>query len=124
MVYPLEYQTGLTEACTKSNTNVEEAESMVLEFLTKYVAEKYSPLAGNSVYMDRLFLRKYMPKIHNYLHYRIIDVSTVKELCRRWRHDLYMKAPEKKVAHRALADIIESIEELKYYKQHFLKTIP
>lgn len=64
-----------------------------------------------------------MPKVDDYLHYRIIDVSTVKELCRRWNHDVYKRAPDKKIAHRALEDIMESVEELKFYKHHFLRTI-
>lgn len=74
------------------------------------------PLAGNSIYMDRLFLKEYMPKIDNYLHYRIIDVSTCKELCKRWNSDIFSKVPKKKLVHRGLDDIRESIEELKYYK--------
>lgn len=64
-----------------------------------------------------------MPKVDDYLHYRIIDVSTVKELCRRWNHGVYKKAPEKKLTHRSLQDIVESVAELKFYKHNFLKTI-
>lgn len=86
------------------------------------MAEKCSPLAGNSVYMDRLFLLKQMPRIHNYLHYRIVDVSTIKELCRRWRPDLFKQAPAKQFTHRSLSDVLESIEELRFYKNTFLKT--
>lgn len=116
-------QSGLTKACAESDTTIEQAQTTVLEFLKKHVAEKCSALAGNSVYMDRLFIRKFMPKVNDYLHYRIIDVSTVKELCRRWNYDVYQKAPEKQITHRAIEDIVESIEELKFYKQHFLRTI-
>lgn len=72
--------------------------------------------------MDRLFLRKYMPRVNDYLHYRIIDVSTIKELCRRWRPDLYKKAPPKEFSHRSLSDIRESVEEMKYYKSTFINT--
>lgn len=114
-------QTGLTEACLHSRVTLEQAETTVLEFIQKYVAEKCCPLAGNSVYMDRLFLTKYMPRIHNYLHYRIIDVSTIKELCRRWRPDIYKEAPDKKYNHRSLADIVESVEELRFYRHSFFK---
>lgn len=94
----------------------------MLAFIEKHVAENCSPLAGNSVYMDRLFLTKYMPRIHNYLHYRIIDVSTVKELCRRWKPDVYKQAPAKQYNHRSLTDVLESIEELRFYRRNFLKT--
>lgn len=72
--------------------------------------------------MDRLFLYKYMPKVNDYLHYRIIDVSTVKELCKRWCKDEYKNVPTKSFSHRALSDIKESIAELKYYKKNMMKT--
>lgn len=85
------------------------------------MTEKTSPLAGNSVYMDRVFLLKHMPRIHEYLHYRIIDVSSIKELCRRWNNQVYKTAPEKLFCHRALADIHESVAELKFYKDNFFK---
>ncbi|XP_008191053.1 oligoribonuclease, mitochondrial isoform X2 [Tribolium castaneum] len=114
-------KSGLSEACLKSKISVEEAQDKLMDFVAEYVTEKVSPLAGNSVYMDRLFLRKYMPRLHEYLHYRIIDVSTVKELCRRWNPDVYKEAPKKAFSHRALSDIKESIEELKYYKSRFFK---
>ncbi|KAG5891956.1 hypothetical protein JTB14_002228 [Gonioctena quinquepunctata] len=114
-------KTGLTEACLKSSTTLEEAENEILNFISKYVTEKLSPLAGNSVYMDRMFLLKNMPKIHNYLHYRIIDVSTVKEMCRRWNPNLYSIVPKKEYTHRALLDIKESVDELRFYKNNFFK---
>ncbi|XP_063909150.1 oligoribonuclease, mitochondrial isoform X1 [Zophobas morio] len=114
-------KSGLTEACLQSNLSLTQAEDKLLEFISDYVTEKVSPLAGNSVYMDRLFLRKYMPRLHEYLHYRIIDVSTVKELCRRWNLDVYRSAPKKGMSHRALSDIKESINELKHYKNNFFK---
>ncbi|XP_072394616.1 oligoribonuclease [Diabrotica undecimpunctata] len=112
-------KTGLTAACLNSKTQLEQAESEILNFVKKHVTEKMSPLAGNSVYMDRMFLIKNMPSLHNYLHYRLIDVSTVKELCRRWNSEVYKKAPSKQFTHRALSDIKESIEELKFYKENF-----
>lgn len=83
------------------------------------MVEKCSPLAGNTVYMDRLFLRKYMPLVNSYLHYRIIDVSSIKELCRIWNPEMYKKLPSKHCEHRALTDIKESVEELKFYKNNF-----
>lgn len=92
---------------------------MVLEFLRNNITEKASPLAGNSIYMDRMFLNLHMPKVNKYLHYRIIDVSSIKELCRRWNADVYKQAPKKEFTHRALDDIKESVNELKYYKNNF-----
>jgi oligoribonuclease len=109
--------TGLTEACRKSTITEAQAEDELLAFLQKYSKPKQSPLAGNSVYADRMFLKVYMPKIDNFLHYRLIDVSTIKELARRWNPELFHNAPRKKLVHRALDDIHESIIELKYYKQ-------
>lgn len=79
-------------------------------------------MAGNSVYMDRLFLLQYMPRLHQFLHYRIIDVSSIKEVCRRWNPDLYKTVPKKEYSHRALSDIKESVQELKFYKENFFKT--
>lgn len=80
------------------------------------------PLGGNSVYMDRLFIRKYMPTLDNYLHYRIIDVSSIKELARRWFYQEYKNMPTKKFTHRALDDILDTVSELKYYKDSIFKT--
>ncbi|XP_056644446.1 oligoribonuclease [Diorhabda sublineata] len=114
-------KTGLVEACLNSKTDIKQAEDELLEFVQEHTIEKMSPIAGNSVYMDRIFLIKYMPKLNNYLHYRIIDVSTIKELCRRWNPSVFKQAPNKKFDHRALSDIRESVEELKFYKNHFLK---
>lgn len=97
------------------------AEQEILHFLYKHIAERTSPVAGNSVYMDRLFIKKFMPKVDDYLHYRIIDVSTIKELCRRWNNKVYSQAPKKGFAHRALDDIKESVQELKHYRDNFFK---
>ncbi|KHJ98682.1 exonuclease [Oesophagostomum dentatum] len=88
----------------------------VLQFLEKETAKGECPLAGNSVGMDRCFLNKYMPRLSRHLHYRTVDVSTVKELTRRWFPDEFAGAPQKKCTHRALDDIRESIEELRYYR--------
>ncbi|KAK7593115.1 hypothetical protein V9T40_007867 [Parthenolecanium corni] len=110
-------KTGLYDEVVRSSLTVQEAEAKLLEHLQKYTAAGKCCLAGNTVYMDRVFLAKYMPKVNEHLHYRIIDVSSIKELCRRWNRDVYLNAPQKCFVHRALEDIIESIAELKYYKQ-------
>lgn len=110
--------TGLTEDSRSSTISLEKAEKMVLDFLQKYIPEGKCPLAGNTVYMDRLFLYKHMPLVDKYLHYRIIDVSSIKELVRRWKPGVYESIPRKMLKHRALDDIKESIKELNYYKAH------
>lgn len=110
----------LAEESKKSQVSELQAEDMMLAFIKQYVTQpRLSPLAGNSIYMDRMFLRKYFPRVDEYLHYRIIDVSTVKELCGRWNKKAYTSAPQKKLEHRALEDIKESINELKHYKEKF-----
>lgn len=110
-------QTGLLDECKKSNVTENQAEEKILKFFAANGVDASScPLAGNSVYMDRMFLREYMPRIDEHLNYRIIDVSTVKELCKRWNKSLFANVPRKKNVHRGLDDIKESIEELKYYK--------
>ncbi|KAJ0183142.1 hypothetical protein K1T71_001118 [Dendrolimus kikuchii] len=114
-------ESGLTEASRKSKISLMEAEKYVLDFVKTHVPEKKCPISGNSVYMDRLFLRKYMPTLNDYLHYRIIDVSTIKELARRWFQKEYSNIPQKKFTHRSMDDILESIAELKYYKEHIFK---
>ncbi|XP_017786086.1 PREDICTED: oligoribonuclease, mitochondrial [Nicrophorus vespilloides] len=114
-------KTGLTEAAKNSQITLQQAEDTVMDFITKHVTKSASPLAGNSVYMDRLFLKKYMPKLDEYLHYRIIDTSTIKELCRRWNNDLFKNVPKKEYNHRALTDIRDSIKELQFYKGNFFK---
>ncbi|XP_034252965.1 probable oligoribonuclease [Thrips palmi] len=114
-------QSGLTESCKNSKISLAQAEDQLLSYLEKHTTKGTCPLAGNSVYMDRLFLMKYMPRVNDHLHYRIVDVSTVKELCRRWAPKTYAGAPKKKLAHRALGDIKESIQELKHYKINLFK---
>ncbi|XP_031839357.1 putative oligoribonuclease isoform X2 [Nomia melanderi] len=115
-------QSGLTHDCKCSNITLKEAEQMLLNFLKKYIPKGICPLAGNTIYMDRLFLIKHMPLVHDYLHYRIIDVSSLKELVRRWNSLVYENAPKKQLNHRSLSDVKESIQELKYYKEHFFKS--
>ena len=95
-----------------------EAEYQVLEYVLKYIpAEQKAPLAGNSIGTDRAFLAKYMPRLDKQLHYRNVDVSSIKELARRWYPRVYFQAPVKDGGHRALADILESIRELSYYRK-------
>jgi oligoribonuclease len=97
---------------------LQDAEADVLNYIKSHIAEpKKSPLAGSSVYVDRMFLQAHMPTLESYLHYRIVDVSSVKELTRRWYPRMYFAAPTKNGNHRALADIFDSIRELSYYRQ-------
>ena len=107
---------GLVERVRASTIDETTAESRVLEFLRAHVTESTAPLAGNSIHQDRRFLQTFMPKLDAYLHYRNVDVSTIKELAKRWFPAAYDGAPAKSGAHRALDDIKESIEELQYYK--------
>lgn len=106
---------GLTERVRKSSISMAEAEAQTLAFIKQHVPERRSPLCGNSIHQDRRFLVCYMPKIENYVHYRNIDVSTVKELANRWYPELPMLS--KQGEHLALADIHESIKELKFYRK-------
>ncbi|MEY4322901.1 MAG: hypothetical protein RL410_682 [Actinomycetota bacterium] len=97
--------------------SVEDAEQLVLTYIKSHVTEsKKAPLAGSSIYVDRGFLSKYMPTLDNYLHYRLVDVSTVKEIARRWYPRAYFASPQKVGNHRALADIADSIRELAFYR--------
>ncbi len=114
-------QSKLLEKVRESDTSLQEAEQQFLGFLREHCEEKKCILAGNSVWMDKMFLMRYMPRLCNFLHYRIIDVSTIKELGYAWYPNDTSFAFEKKNHHRALDDIKESIEELKKYKQHLFK---
>jgi oligoribonuclease len=110
-------KSGLLDAIAASTVSLEEAGQRTLEFIKQHVPEPRSvPLCGNSIGTDRRFLARYLPDVEEYLHYRSIDVSTVKELARRWYPETLAKAPDKKGGHRALDDIRESVEELKYYR--------
>ena len=109
---------GLTEEVRASTIDVATAEELVLDYIREFVPQaKTAPLAGNSIATDRGFMARDMPTLDNYLHYRMIDVSSIKELCRRWYPKIYYGQPEKGLAHRALADIQESISELRYYRR-------
>jgi len=109
----------LAEQSRLSDVTESKAEEIMLDFISQYVKNKEAALAGNTIYMDRMFLRKYFPRIDDYLHYRIVDVSSIKELCGRWNRKVYNSAPKKEYKHRALEDVYESIKELKYYKEFF-----
>lgn len=108
---------GLLDAVRASGLGVAEAETQVLDFVRAHVPEAHAaPLAGNSIHADRAFLAQHMPALNGWLHYRNVDVSTVKELARRWYPEAYASAPEKAKGHRALADIRESLAELRHYR--------
>lgn len=112
-------KSGLWDKVLASNLSAKDAEEATLEFIKKHCKEKESPLCGNSVWQDRRFLRKYMPSIDQYLHYRIVDVSSFKEMIQRW-YPRAKQAP-KRENHLALDDIEDSIEELKFYRNHFFQ---
>ncbi|MDO9158843.1 MAG: oligoribonuclease [Burkholderiaceae bacterium] len=116
-------RSGLIEKVRSSTLTEAEAEKQLLAFIAQYVPKRASPLCGNTVHQDRRFLVNYMPKLEDYLHYRCLDVSTLKELSRRWRPDVY-KGFKKKQRHTALADVHESIDELWHYRHHFLNMAP
>lgn len=122
VVAEMHAESGLTRAAASSELTAESAEQSVLAFLREHVAEPgLAPLAGNSVHVDRAFLQRHMPEVEDYLHYRNVDVSTLKELVRRWDPDAHDQMPSKSGNHRALADIRESIDELRAYKMLFVR---
>ena len=110
---------GLIERCRQSTISIEQATEMTLAFVQQYVPAKSSPLCGNSICQDRKFIEKYMPALDNYLHYRLLDVSSFKEAARRWNQPVF-DAVQKKGAHTALSDIQESIAEMRHYRHNFL----
>ncbi len=115
-------KSGLLPLIAASDVSVAEAERRVLEYVRKHVSTPRSaPLCGNSIGTDRRFLDRYMNELENFLHYRSIDVSSLKELCRRWYPDVYSKRPNKTEQHRALDDIKESIEELRFYREELFR---
>jgi oligoribonuclease len=113
-------KSGLTDRVKASTVTEADAEDALLKFLSQYVSRGVSPLCGNTIGQDRRFLVKYMPRLEAFFHYRNLDVSTLKELARRWRPQVY-ESFRKQQAHTALADVHESIEELVHYRQHFLR---
>jgi oligoribonuclease len=118
IVREMHERSGLTDAVRASTVTVAEAEQLALDYVREHVPDPRSaPLAGNSIATDRAFLSRDMPELDGYLHYRMVDVSSVKELARRWYPRVFYAKPEKGLAHRALADIMESIRELEYYRR-------
>jgi oligoribonuclease len=116
-------KSGLIDKVRLSTCTESQAEESLLAFLACYVPKGQAPLCGNTVGQDRRFLVKYMPRLEAFFHYRTIDVSTLKELAKRWQPELY-KGFKKQQAHTALADVHESIDELVYYRTHFLRIQP
>lgn len=116
VVVEMHERSGLTSRIRASKVTMKEAEEATLAFLREHCDAKSSPLCGNSVWKDKQFLEKYMPSLLGHLHYRIVDVSTIKELVRRWYPPTF-GAPKKNEKHRALDDVLESIAELKHYRQ-------
>ena len=117
VVREMHSSSGLLEALATATLTVEEAERQVLDYVQRWVPERRkAPLCGNSIATDRSFIARYMPKLDDHLHYRMVDVSSIKELSRRWYPKVYFNAPAKTGGHRALADIIDSINELRYYR--------
>ncbi len=113
-------KSGLIEKVKNSAVSEAEAEQALLEFMMQYVPERTTPMCGNTIHQDRRFMARWMPRLEAYFHYRNLDVSTLKELCKRWKPEV-AKGVVKRGKHEALADILESIEEMRYYREHFLK---
>ena len=114
-------KSGLIDRVRASALSEAQAEAALLAFVQQWVPRRVSPMCGNSVCQDRRFMARYMPRLEDWFHYRNLDVSTLKELARRWRPEVY-KSVDKKGRHEALADIHESIAELRHYRAHFLRT--
>ncbi|MBF6465237.1 oligoribonuclease [Nocardia beijingensis] len=118
VVAEMHARSGLTDEARRSTVTLEEAEQRVLDYIREYIpTPRTVPLAGNSIATDRGFIARDMPLLDAHLHYRMVDVSSIKELCRRWYPRIYFGQPEKGLSHRALADIQESIRELEYYRR-------
>jgi len=108
---------GLTKRVQESTVDEAQVSAALLDFLSKHTTKKKAPLAGNSIHQDRRFVARYLPEVEDWLHYRNVDVSTIKELGKRWYPKQYGGRPTKKGSHRAMDDLRESIEELKYYRK-------
>jgi oligoribonuclease len=125
VVAQMHERSGLTDAVRASTVTLERAEDMVMEYIRGHVPEpRTAPLCGNSIATDRGFLARDMPRLDSHLHYRMVDVSSLKELARRWYPRVYFGQPAKGLAHRALADIVESIRELAYYRRTVFVPLP
>ncbi|GAB3955109.1 oligoribonuclease [Micromonospora vulcania] len=125
IVQKMHAKSGLTEEVRRSAVTLAEAEDLVLDYVRSFVKDpRTAPLCGNSIGTDRGFIARDMPRLDAHLHYRMIDVSSIKELCRRWYPRVYFGQPQKGLAHRALADIRESIRELEYYRRTIFVPLP
>jgi oligoribonuclease len=125
VVSEMHAKSGLTDAVRASTLTMADAEQQVLDYVKRFVPERRTaPLCGNSIGTDRAFLARDMPALDDHLHYRMVDVSSIKELCRRWYPRVYFGQPPKGLAHRALADIIESVRELAYYRRTLFVPAP
>jgi oligoribonuclease len=125
VVRDMHAKSGLTDEVRRSTVSIAEAEAIVLAYIKEFVPmPRTAPLCGNSIATDRGFLTRDMPALDSHLHYRMIDVSSIKELCRRWYPRVYFGQPAKGLAHRALADIRESIRELEYYRRTIFVPLP
>ncbi|MBV2235350.1 MAG: oligoribonuclease [Sterolibacterium sp.] len=113
-------RSGLIDKVRASTLDEAAVEALCLAFMKQHVPARTTPMCGNSICQDRRFMARYMPGLEDYFHYRNLDVSTLKELCKRWRPEL-AKGVTKNGQHTALADILESIEEMKYYREHFIR---
>lgn len=127
IVTTMHSKSGLTKAVEASKVSLQEAQQQVLDYIKYHFPEpQASPLCGNSVHVDRRFLRRWMPAIDKYLHYRVLDVTSVRLLANLWLPAVEQKRPQKAKQHRALDDILESIKELRFYREHlfFMKELP
>jgi len=117
-------RSGLLPAIAASDVTLADAQARALEYVRSHIpTPRTAPLCGNSIGVDRRFMHQQLPELDEYLHYRSVDVSSLKELCRRWYPDVYKQRPGKKEAHRALDDVLESIAELRYYRDSMLRPI-
>lgn len=121
VVHEMHTASGLLEACAQATATVRDAEAAILDYVRRWVGPRASPLCGSTIFFDRNMIARVLPELNAYLHYRHIDVSTVKELTRRWRPDVYAMLPPNEGGHRALPDILASIKEIGFYREHVFR---